>query len=56
MKWSVLVGLGFAIAALGAIVLAVGLLIGYPVYGVAILALGAAVSLIGGAKRFLDAG
>lgn len=52
MKWSVVVAAGLGVSAVGAIVLAVGLLIGYPVFGVAITALGAGIALIGGTMYF----
>lgn len=54
MKWSAVVAAGLGIAAVGAVVLAVALIAGQPVYGVVILALGAAVALMGGTMYFAE--
>ncbi|EYT61628.1 hypothetical protein D514_0102105 [Microbacterium sp. UCD-TDU] len=54
MKWSAVVAAGLGIAAVGAIVFAVALMVGEPVFGVVILALGSAVALMGGTMYFAE--
>ncbi|WP_396657106.1 hypothetical protein [Microbacterium oxydans] len=54
MKWSAIVAAGFAVAAVGLIITAIALLIGQPLWGFVITALGLGIGMIGGAKYFAE--
>lgn len=54
MKWSAIVAVGLAVAAVGLIITAFALLIGQPLWGFVVTALGLGIASIGGAKYFAE--
>jgi len=56
MKWSAIVALGLAVAAVGLFLIAVMLLVGQPLWGFVVTALGLAITAVGGAKHYAERG